>query len=310
MSVHNLNRVLIRRNRHTTEKAGMLSNRLRPAGFALLLIFSLLLTGAIIAAASFYTSVTADLPSLEAMAAFFNPQDGLILQPSRLYDRTGQIELLTLDNPGALRAYVWLDPQQDVHFSPLLAQAVTAINQPDFRQSAGVDWKHWSDPAPHTLAENLVSRLLLWQEDASPRRAVRMRLLAWQMTAKYGHDKVLEWYLNSASFGRRITGAESAARVYFGKSSADINEAEVALLAGLSTAPALNPHDSPQAAEDLMHTTLDKLMAAGLYSAEARQAALDAGLAIQPPLEQMASSSPAFTRLALQQLSALVSEDR
>ena len=310
MSVHDLNRVLIRRNRHTTEKAGMLSNRLKPAGFALLLIFSLLMTGAIIVAASFYTSVTADLPSLEAMAAFFNPQDGLILQPSRLYDRTGQIELLTLDNPGALRAYVWLDPQQDVHFSPLLAQAVTAINQPDFRQSAGVDWKHWSDPAPHTLAENLVSRLLLWQEDASTRRAVRMRLLAWQMIAKYGHDKVLEWYLNSASFGRRITGAESAARVYFGKSSADINEAEVALLAGLSAAPALNPHDSPQAAEDLMHTTLDKLVAAGLYSAEARQAALDAGLAIQPPLEQTASSSPAFTRLALQQLSALVSEDR
>ena len=90
---------------------------------------------------------------------------------------------------------------------------------------------------------------MLWQEEASTRRAVRMRLLAWQMTSRYGREKVLEWYLNSASFGRRMTGAESAARVYFGKSSAEFNEAEVALLAGLSTAPALNPHDSPQAAE-------------------------------------------------------------
>ena len=92
----------------------------------------------------------------------------VILQPSRLYDRTGQTELLTLDNPGALRAYVWLDPQQDVHFSPLLAKAVTTLNQPDFWQSTGADWTHWSDPAPRTLAENLVSRLILWQEDASP----------------------------------------------------------------------------------------------------------------------------------------------
>ncbi len=90
----------------------------------------------------------------------------------------------------------------------------------------------------------------------------------------------------------------------------DLNEAEIALLAGLSTAPALNPHDSPQAAEDLLHTTLDRLEAAGLYSAETKQAALDTGLSIQTPITQAETFSPAFTRLALQQLTALVSEDR
>lgn len=311
MPLHDLNRVFIQRNRHKRDRAERFSTRLKPAGFVLLLIASLVLMVGILAAASLYADVTVDLPSIQVVEHFFNPTDGLILQPSRLYDRSGETELLTLDNPGALRAYVWLDPRQDVHFSPLLAQAVIALNQPDFWQSSGANWTNWSDPAPRTLAENLVSRLLLWQEDASTRRAVRMRLLAWQLTSSYGREKILEWYLNSASFGRQITGAESAARVYFGKSSADLNEAEVALLAGLSTAPALNPHDSLQASEDLLRDTLDKLEEAGLYTPETKQAALDAGLSIQPPQEQSgSSSSPAFTRLALQQLSALISDDR
>ena len=161
------------------------------------------------------------------------------------------------------------------------------------------------------MAENLVSQLLLWQEDESTLRAVRMRLLAWQMTARFGREKVLEWYINSTSFGRRITGAESAARVYFGKSSAELDEAETALLAGLSTAPALNPHDSPQAADDLMRSTLNKLVKAGAFTAAMQQTALDTGLTIQKAPDPVASTaSPAFTRLALQQLSGLVSDDR
>jgi len=310
MPLHDLNRVMIRRNRHKTEKAERLSSRLKPVGFGFLLILSLVMAAAVLGASWLYASVTEGMPSIQEVETFFNPTDGLILQPSRLYDRSGQTELLALDNPGSLRAYVWLDPNRDVHFSPLLAEAVTALNQPDFWQSSGADWKHFDDPAPRTLAESLISRLLLWQEDASPRRAVRMRLLAWQLTATYGRERVLEWYLNSASFGRQITGAESAARVYFGKSSADLNEAEVALLAGLSTAPALNPHDSPQAAEDLMHTSLDRLVSAGLFTEEIRQAALDMGLAIQAPPEQTSPVAMAFTRLAIQQLSALVSDDR
>ena len=310
MQLHEINRILIRRGQHKKQIAGRFSNRMKPAGFVALLILSLVLAGGIIAAAGTYVWVTADLPPVEEAAVFFDPQNGLILQPSRLYDRTGEHELFTLDNPGSLRAYVWLDPAQDVHFSPLLVQAVTVIAQPDFWASSGVDWSRLSDTKPHTIAESLADRLLLWREDLSPRRAIRMRLLAWQMTSKYGREKILEWYLNSASFGRRVTGAESAARVYFGKSSAEINAAEAALLAGLSSAPALNPHDSPQAATDLLHTTLDKLEAAGVYSPEIKKEALSTQLTIIPSIAYAESSSPAFTRLALQQLSALVSEDR
>ena len=99
MPLHDLNLVMIRRNRHKAEKRGRLSNRLKPTGFTLLLLFSILLAGGLIAAAAVYVNVTQNLPSVEQAAIFFDPENGLILQPSRLYDRTGQTELLTLDNP-------------------------------------------------------------------------------------------------------------------------------------------------------------------------------------------------------------------
>ena len=47
-----------------------------------------------------------------------------------------------------------------------------------------------------------------------------MRLLAGQLVSRYGRAQVLEWYLNSAYFGRLAYGAESAARLYLGKSAA------------------------------------------------------------------------------------------
>ncbi len=116
MPLHDLNRVMIRRNRHSTEQKARLSNRLRPVGLTLLLLFCLLLTGGMIATAGLYVTVTANLPPVEQAARFFDPADGLILQPSRLYDRSGETELLTLDNPGSQRGYVWLDTGQDPHF--------------------------------------------------------------------------------------------------------------------------------------------------------------------------------------------------
>jgi membrane peptidoglycan carboxypeptidase len=310
MQLHELNRILIRRGQRKAAAARRTGSRLKPVGFAALLILSLVIAAGIIGAAGLYSQITIDLPPVQAAAEFFDPQNGLILQPSRLYDRSGQTELFTLDNPASIRAYVWLDPGRDVHFSPVLASAVTALTQPDFWESSGADWSRWDDPSPRTIAERLVERLLLWDEEPSARRAVRMRLLATQMTSQYGRERVLEWYLNSASFGRRVTGAESAARVYFGKSSAEVSNAEIALLAGLAGAPALNPHDSPQAAIDLAKSTMQRLVSAGVFSADEGGTDVESQLVFTPPAEYPASSSPAFTRLALQQLSALVTEDR
>jgi hypothetical protein len=72
---------------------------------------------------------------------------------------------------------------------------------------------------------------------------------------------VLEWYLNSADYGRHAYGADAAARLYFGKSATRLNLAEAALLAAVSQSPAINPHDAPQAAIQRAQETLTGLPA-------------------------------------------------
>ena len=56
----------------------------------------------------------------------------------------------------------------------------------------------------------------------------------------YSKDEILELYLNKVYFGDGLYGAEAAARGYFGKSAADLDLAEAALLAGLVNAPSVN----------------------------------------------------------------------
>ena len=59
----------------------------------------------------------------------------------------------------------------------------------------------------------------------------------------YSKDEILELYLNKVYFGDGLYGAEAAARGYFGKSAADLDLAEAALLAGLVNAPSVERAD-------------------------------------------------------------------
>ena len=52
-----------------------------------------------------------------------------------------------------------------------------------------------------TIAQKLVSDLILYNEPPSLRRAIRERILAAQITAQFGRTQVMEWYLNSTHFG-------------------------------------------------------------------------------------------------------------
>jgi membrane carboxypeptidase/penicillin-binding protein len=200
-----------------------------------------------------------------------DPQNGLLLQPTRLYDRTGQHLLATLAPDEAARQYLFLDPQASPHLPQSLADATIALADPNFWNQPGYVIEGWNNPESHpTLAQQLVADLLLWDEPPSTRRAIRERILAAQITARYGREQVLEWYLNSANYGHYAYGVEAAARLYFGKSAAELDLSESALLAAVSQAPALNPIDAPQAAEgrrlETLHTMLEMEMIAEMPS--------------------------------------------
>jgi penicillin-binding protein 1A len=78
------------------------------------------------------------------------------------------------------------------------------------------------------------------------RRKVWEIVLARQMEREFGKHEILEMYLNQIYLGEGYYGVEAAAQGYFGKTTAQLNTAEAAMLAALPRAPnAYNPRQNP-----------------------------------------------------------------
>lgn len=268
--------------------------------------FSLL----VLSAAVFYSNLTTNLPSIAALPALLDSIDGQLLQPTRLYDRTGQHLLLTLENPGIDRRYLPLDPALPDHFSPQLIQATQSILQPDFWRSPGFSFSHMLNPAPKTITERLVDSVLLSGEPSGYRRALRMRLLSAQVVARYGRARVLEWYLNSAYYGHLAYGADSAARLYLGKPASALNLAEAVLLVTASEAPALNPLDAPVAAVERQQQALRALWDRRIISDDAYLEAIKIQIPIHNVTQPPEEFARAFNRAVLEELEARYGRQR
>ncbi|HJR79775.1 MAG TPA: transglycosylase domain-containing protein [Anaerolineales bacterium] len=267
------------------------------------MVLSLLIAALILAVAFAYVSLTRDLPSIETLPHLLNPPDGLLLQPTRIYYRSGENLLFTFAPDDSPRRYIPLGETNPQHLPTRLADAVIATSDPDFLDHAGYTLTGLTNYDLHpTIAQRLVFDLLLFNEPASFRRTLRERILAAQLTAQYGRTQILEWYLNSTHFGRYAFGAEAAARLYFGKSATQLTPAESAILAGVSNAPSLNPHDAPQTAIQRGRETLELMNAEGFLSDEATANALGESPRFQTPPAATPPFASAFTNLLLNQL--------
>lgn len=247
-------------------------------------IFSVLMAGSILTAAFAWAALTSDLPTVAAIPVLLDPQNGALLQPTRLYDRTGAHTIAVLAPSDAARHYIPLD-----EFPQDLVNATMSTDT--------------------DLAGELVSSLLLWNEPPSARRDLRQRLLAAQLNTTYGKDRILEWYLNSADYGHFAYGADAAARFYFDLPVGQLNIAQSALLAAVSRSPAINPFDSAQDSLVNQKQILDEMKAAGSLTDEQYARALAIPLGIQP-VQTPLSLSPAFVDIVLAQLDSRFSRDR
>ncbi len=267
------------------------------------MVLSLLIAALIIIAAFSYVNLTRDLPSIQILPALLNPPDGLLLQPTRIYDRTGRNVLFTFAPNDSPRRYIPLSDTNPQHLPKSLVDAVIARTDPDFWNHPGYSLNTLTNSETHsTLAQRLAFDLLLFDEPPSLRRALRERILAAQMTAQYGRTQIMEWYLNSANFGRYAFGAEAAAQLYFGKSAAQLTTAESAILAAVSDSPSLNPFDAPQTAIERGRDTIFLMSVLGFLSDQARDNALGESPVFQIPPAPEPQVAAAFTNLLLSQL--------
>jgi membrane peptidoglycan carboxypeptidase len=296
---------IIRQRRHrrsqTQSSARQRSQRLA-FGFGFAISAALVL--AVLAAVLVYAGLTSGLPPVGELSVLLNPNDGQLLQPTRLYDRTGQHLLAVLASDDGPRIYAHLS-----ELPQTLVNATVALAEPNFWSSPGYVVGGWQDPETHpTLAQQLVSELLLGDEPASPLRAIHERMLAAQITATYGRQQVLEWYLNSVDYGHYAYGAEAAAQLYLGKSVTQIDLGEAALLAAISQAPAINPIDAPRQTELNRLQVIRDMLEQGLITpADASQAVRNPPstrnqLTVEEGTEGNGSIAPAFVNLVLSQL--------
>jgi membrane peptidoglycan carboxypeptidase len=289
---------IVRQRRHRREHVQR-SGQQRSQRLVLSLgfVISALVLVVLVAAALVYADLTHGLPSVEELAILLNPQDGVLLQPTRLFDRTGTHLLAVLAPSPDVRKYLSYD-----QLPRSLGDATIALTDPDFWRHPGYSLANWQDSATHpTIAQKLVFDLLLWNEPPSPQRAIQERLLAAQVTARYGRKQVLEWYLNSADYGHDAYGAEAAAQLYYGKSATALDLSEAALLAAVGQAPALNPIDAPRAAEMMRQETLQLMRTQGLITADEETQAEARPPTIRTPTVQP-DLAPAALNLALNEL--------
>ena len=172
-----------------------------------------------------------------------------IVQPTRIYDRTGKFLLYTIYGE---------ENREIVSLSEIplqLREAVISTEDADFyRHQFGLDFKgiiraiandiRMGQPAEggSTIIQQLVRSTFLTNRKTVERK-IREIVLTIELARRYPKDTILEWYLNQVPFGPNIYGVQEASKKYFGKSVSQLNIPESAILAALIRAPSyLSPY--------------------------------------------------------------------
>ena len=134
-----------------------------------------------------------------------------------------------------------------------LKQAIIAAEDERFYQHTGIDYQGVLRAAYSNLIARgkiqgastitmQVARNFFLSSEKTLTRKLYEALLALKIENSLTKDQILEIYINQIYLGQRAYGFAAAAQIYFGKTLAQINIAEAAILAGLPKAPgAFNP---------------------------------------------------------------------
>jgi monofunctional biosynthetic peptidoglycan transglycosylase len=113
----------------------------------------------------------------------------------------------------------------------------TGFDLGEIRQAIGTAIDEGVAPrGASTITQQLAKNLWL-SPSRNPLRKVKEALLTWQLERKLGKLRILELYLNVVEFGPGVWGAEAAARHYFARPAAELDEDEAARLAASLPSP-------------------------------------------------------------------------
>ncbi len=279
----------LRRNRATKTTGGLGA---RPIFFVLLAALSLIIMLALLLFASLHAEVTSDLPEVTSIESQFGDVGHEYYAPVRFFDRSGEILLFEAQNPAA-QGVRWLYIQDEglIDLQQQTLLAFLAAVDPDFLTRSMPTTFHvlrdftarWF-PGVSTRTVSPFSRMLV-ETQLMPLgintftegiHQTRIHLLALELERSYPKSQILEWFVNSADFGRDAYGLDAAALVYLGKHASDLTLGESALLASIVLQPTLNPFNTPEESFERQMRLLERMVELGwITAAEARQAGLE-----------------------------------
>jgi penicillin-binding protein 1A len=272
-------------------------------------------------------AVASDLPQLE------NKQEYRQARNSVLYADDGKAIAKLTGNENRI-----LVAGKDV--SPMVKNAVIAIEDRRFYQHGGVDYKgiaraffqdvlrRKAAQGGSTITQQFVKNALSAQGDRTVFQKLREAALAYHLERRWSKQKVLEQYMNTVYFGNGAYGVESAMRTYFGSEpetlqpaatgapqgsdgfsnevvSRHATPAEAALLAGIIASPSrYDPVQNPVEARKRRDLVLDRMLDQKMITRAEHDKAvitkIPAPREVRPPRPD--SSQPYFSTWLTQQL--------
>jgi penicillin-binding protein 1C len=130
------------------------------------------------------------------------------------------------------------------------------------------------------------AKLLLARRDGPARRRgvgakLREALIALRLEHRFTKREILALYLNAASYGNQLTGAERASRAYFGRGVSVLTPAQAAFLAALPQRPtSFNPYRDPVRARRRQQRVIVEMGVQRLLAPDRVREALDEQLTL------------------------------
>lgn len=138
-----------------------------------------------------------------------------------------------------------------------LIHAVVMAEDPKFFGHEGVDWEALKESVETNLKRRSfvrggstitqqLAKNVFFSTRKSITRKLRELIVAHWLEEDLSKKRILEIYLNVIEWGDGVFGCEAAARRYYGKPAADLNESEAAGLAAMIPSPRrINPRVNP-----------------------------------------------------------------
>ena len=187
-------------------------------------------------------------------------------------------------------------------FSPLLREAVIAIEDKNFERHWGINLVRIAEAAWHdfraknrsqgasTITMQLARNLFL-NDERTYSRKIQEVFLSLQIEHAFTKQQIFTLYGNQIYLGQGVYGFEAGAEYYFSKHAYNLTLPEAALLAALPKGPnEFSPINNPTRAFHRRNLVIDAMLEDGditaQQAADARSAPL--GLHIQPPPNSVA----------------------